>query len=315
MVKETVVFALTSSTDLAASICKHLGLPLGKIKVEHFADGEILVEPQESVRGRSVFIIQSTCNPVSERLMEVLICIDACRRASAGEINVIMPYYGYARQDRKAKPRQPITSKLVANLLQVAGAHRVVTFDLHAAQIQGYFDIPIDDITAVPMLASYFKGLQIPKDELVVVSPDHGGVTRARKLADALNTPIAIIDKRRPKPNVAEVMNIVGNIEGKTCILIDDIIDTAGTITNAANALIAKGAKKVYITASHGVFSGKALDNITNSKVEKCVVTDTIPQDKNLGGKIEVVSVAQYFAKAIDRINNNRPVSMLFDGR
>ena len=179
MVKETVVFALTSSTDLAASICKHLGLPLGKIKVEHFADGEILVEPQESVRGRSVFIIQSTCNPVSERLMEVLICIDACKRASAGEINVIMPYYGYARQDRKAKPRQPITSKLVANLLQVAGAHRVVTFDLHAAQIQGYFDIPIDDITAVPMLASYFKELEIPKEELVVVSPDHGGVTRA----------------------------------------------------------------------------------------------------------------------------------------
>ena len=168
MVKETVVFALTSSTDLAASICKHLGLPLGKIKVEHFADGEILVEPQESVRGRSVFIIQSTCNPVSERLMEVLICIDACRRASAGEINVIMPYYGYARQDRKAKPRQPITSKLVANLLQVAGAHRVVTFDLHAAQIQGYFDIPIDDITAVPMLASYFKELEIPKEELLL---------------------------------------------------------------------------------------------------------------------------------------------------
>ena len=168
MVKETVVFALTSSTDLAASICKHLGLPLGKIKVEHFADGEILVEPQESVRGRSVFIIQSTCNPVSERLMEVLICIDACKRASAGEINVIMPYYGYARQDRKAKPRQPITSKLVANLLQVAGAHRVVTFDLHAAQIQGYFDIPIDDITAVPMLASYFKELEIPKEELLL---------------------------------------------------------------------------------------------------------------------------------------------------
>ena len=316
MVKETVVFALTSSTDLAASICKHLGLPLGKIKVEHFADGEILVEPQESVRGRSVFIIQSTCNPVSERLMEVLICIDACRRASAGEINVIMPYYGYARQDRKAKPRQPITSKLVANLLQVAGANRVVTFDLHAAQIQGYFDIPIDDITAVPMLASYFKGLQIPKDELVVVSPDHGGVTRARRVADLLDAPIAIIDKRRSvdKMNTSEVMNIIGNVEGKTCILIDDMIDTAGTICHAADALAEAGAVEVYASCTHPVLSGPALDNIQKSAIKKLVVLDTIylPEDR-LIDKIEQISIAKLLAEAIVRIHENRPLSPLFE--
>ena len=230
MVKETVVFALTSSVDLAAEVCRKLEIPLGKIKVEHFADGEILVEPQESVRGRNVFIIQSTCNPVTERLMEVLICIDACKRASAGSINIIMPYYGYARQDRKAKPRQPITSKLVANLLQVAGANRILTFDLHAAQIQGYFDIPIDDLTAVPMIGQYFKEKNFDKEELVVVSPDHGGVTRARRLADILDAPIAIIDKRRPKPNMVEAQNVIGDVEGKNCIVIDDICDTAGSL-------------------------------------------------------------------------------------
>ena len=215
MVKETVVFALTSSTDLAKSICDKLGLPLGKIKVEHFADGEILVEPQESIRGRSVFIVQSTCTPVTEHIMEVLICIDACKRASAGEINVIMPYYGYARQDRKAAPRQPITSKLVANLLQTAGANRVITFDLHAAQIQGYFDVPIDDLTTVPMIGKYFLDKNFPADDVVVVSPDHGGVVRARKLADILDAPIAIIDKRRTKPNMVEAQNVIGHVDGK----------------------------------------------------------------------------------------------------
>ena len=230
MVKETVVFALTSSTDLAASICKKLNLPLGKIKVEHFADGEILVEPQESIRGRSVFIVQSTCTPVTEHIMEVLICIDACKRASAGEINVIMPYYGYARQDRKAAPRQPITSKLVANLLTVAGANRVITFDLHASQIQGYFDIPIDDLTAVPMIGRYFVEKNFPKDSVCVVSPDHGGVVRARRLADILDAPIAIIDKRRPKPNMVEAQNVIGDVDGKICIVVDDICDTAGTL-------------------------------------------------------------------------------------
>ena len=256
MVKETIVFALTSSTDLAASVCKSLGLPLGKIKVEHFADGEILVEPQESVRGRTVFIIQSTCNPVTEHLMEVLICIDACRRASAGEINVIMPYYGYARQDRKAKPRQPITSKLVANLLETAGANRIMTFDLHAAQIQGYFDIPIDDMTAVPMIGQYFKQKNIPSDELVVVSPDHGGVVRARRLADLLDAPIAIIDKRRPKPNMVEAQNVIGEVDGKTCIVIDDICDTAGSLVAGCEILKRHGAKDiVWLAISYGGFN------------------------------------------------------------
>ncbi|MDO4521003.1 MAG: ribose-phosphate diphosphokinase, partial [Erysipelotrichaceae bacterium] len=196
MVKEAVVFALTSNVELANAVCQELDLPLGKIKVEHFADGEIIVEPQQSVRGRDVFIIQSTCTPVTEHLMEVLVCIDACKRASAGTINIVMPYYGYARQDRKAKPRQPITSKLVANLLQTAGANRILTFDLHAAQIQGYFDIPIDDLTAVPMIGKYFSEKNFPADDVVVISPDHGGVVRARPLADMLDAPIAIIDKR-----------------------------------------------------------------------------------------------------------------------
>lgn len=246
MVKETVIFALTSSTDLAAHVCRDLGLPLGKIKVEHFADGEILVEPQESVRGRSVFIVQSTCNPVTERLMEVLVCIDACKRASAGEINVIMPYYGYARQDRKAKPRQPITAKLVADLLQVAGADRVVVFDLHATQIQGFFDIPIDDLTAVPMLGQYFKEKNLPSDKLVVVSPDHGGVTRARRLADILDAPIAIIDKRRPKPNMVEAQNVIGDVNGKICIVVDDICDTAGSLVAGCQILKDHGASEIY---------------------------------------------------------------------
>lgn len=316
MVKETVVFALTSSTDLAASICKHLGLPLGKIKVEHFADGEILVEPQESVRGRSVFIIQSTCNPVSERLMEVLICIDACKRASAGEINVIMPYYGYARQDRKAKPRQPITSKLVANLLQVAGAHRVVTFDLHAAQIQGYFDIPIDDITAVPMLASYFKELEIPKEELVVVSPDHGGVTRARRVADLLDAPIAIIDKRRPKPNMVEAQNIIGDVKDKTCIVIDDICDTAGSLVAGCEILKRHGAKDIYTGITHGVFSRDAIAKIENSPITKMVITDTIPlrEDQKAGTtKIQVLSIAEMLANTIESIENHTPVSKVYE--
>ena len=271
MVKETVIFALTSSTDLAAHVCRDLGLPLGKIKVEHFADGEILVEPQESVRGRSVFIVQSTCNPVTERLMEVLVCIDACKRASAGEINVIMPYYGYARQDRKAKPRQPITAKLVADLLQVAGADRVVVFDLHATQIQGFFDIPIDDLTAVPMLGQYFKEKNLPSDKLVVVSPDHGGVTRARRLADILDAPIAIIDKRRPKPNMVEAQNVIGDVNGKICIVVDDICDTAGSLVAGCQILKDHGASEIYTGITHGVFSRDAIEKIENSPIKEAL--------------------------------------------
>ena len=316
MVKETVVFALTSSTDLAASICKDLGLPLGKIKVEHFADGEILVEPQESVRGRKVFIVQSTCTPVIEHLMEVLVCIDACKRASAGEINVIMPYYGYARQDRKAKPRQPITSKLVANLLQVAGANRVITFDLHAAQIQGYFDIPIDDLTAVPMIGNYFKSLNLPKDEVVVVSPDHGGVVRARRLADILDAPIAIIDKRRPKPNMVEAQNVIGDVDGKICIVVDDICDTAGTLCAGCQILKDHGAKDVYVGISHGIFSRDAIDKIEKSVIKQLVITDTIPlseEKKAKTTKIKVLSVADMIAKTIESIENHTPVSKVYD--
>lgn len=316
MVKETVVFALTSSNDLAAEVCRKLDIPLGKIKVEHFADGEILVEPQESVRGRDVFIIQSTCNPVTERLMEVLVCIDACKRASAGSINIIMPYYGYARQDRKAKPRQPITSKLVANLLQVAGANRILTFDLHAAQIQGYFDIPIDDLTAVPMIGQYFKNKNFNKEDLVVVSPDHGGVTRARRLADILDTPIAIIDKRRPKPNMVEAQNVIGDVEGKNCIVIDDICDTAGSLVAGCQILKDHGAKDIYTGITHGVFSRDALEKIEKSTIKEMVITDTIaltPEQAARTTKITVLSVSDMIAKTIDSIKNHAPVSRVYD--
>lgn len=316
MVKETVVFALTSSVDLAAEVCRKLEIPLGKIKVEHFADGEILVEPQESVRGRNVFIIQSTCNPVTERLMEVLICIDACKRASAGSINIIMPYYGYARQDRKAKPRQPITSKLVANLLQVAGADRILTFDLHAAQIQGYFDIPIDDLTAVPMIGQYFKEKNFDKEELVVVSPDHGGVTRARRLADILDAPIAIIDKRRPKPNMVEAQNVIGDVEGKNCIVIDDICDTAGSLVAGCQILKDHGAKDIYTGITHGVFSRDALDKIERSTIKEMVITDTIaltPEQAAKSSKITVLSVSEMIARTIDSIENHAPVSRVYN--
>ena len=316
MVKETVIFALTSITDLAAHVCRDLGLPLGKIKVEHFADGEILVEPQESVRGRSVFIVQSTCNSVTERLMEVLVCIDACKRASAGEINVIMPYYGYARQDRKAKPRQPITAKLVADLLQVAGADRVVVFDLHATQIQGFFDIPIDDLTAVPMLGQYFKEKNLPSDKLVVVSPDHGGVTRARRLADILDAPIAIIDKRRPKPNMVEAQNVIGDVNGKICIVVDDICDTAGSLVAGCQILKDHGASEIYTGITHGVFSRDAIEKIENSPIKEMVITDTIPmseEQKARTTKIHVLSVADMIAKTIDSIQNHTPVSDVYD--
>jgi len=316
MVKETVVFALTSSTDLAASICRKLDIPLGKIKVEHFADGEILVEPQDSVRGRSVFIVQSTCNPVTEHLMEVLVCLDACKRASAGELNVIMPYYGYARQDRKAKPRQPITSKLVANLLQVAGADRVITFDLHAAQIQGFFDVPIDDLTAVPMIGQYFLNKGIADENLVVVSPDHGGVVRARRLADILDAPIAIIDKRRPKPNMVEAQNVIGEVKGKNCIVIDDICDTAGSLVAGCEILKKYGANDIYVGITHGVFSRNAVEKIELSPIKEMVITDTIPlsvEKRDMTSKITVLSIANMLANTIEAIKHHEPVSRVYD--
>jgi ribose-phosphate pyrophosphokinase len=246
--------------------------------------------------------------------MEVLVCIDACKRASAGSINIIMPYYGYARQDRKAKPRQPITSKLVANLLQVAGASRILTFDLHAAQIQGYFDIPIDDLTAVPMIGQYFKEKNFDKEELVVVSPDHGGVTRARRLADILEAPIAIIDKRRPKPNMVEAQNVIGDVEGKNCIIVDDMIDTAGTICNAGKAIMDLGAKSVSCCATHAILSGPAKERLENSAFEEVVLLNTVPvpEEKQIA-KMKHLSVAPLFAEAISRIHTNESVSKLFD--
>ena len=242
--EKTLVFALSSSIELAKEIVAELGLPLGECEVKHFADGEIMVELGQSVRGKHVYIVQSTCNPVSTNLMEVLIAIDACKRASAAHITVIMPYFGYARQDRKARPRQPITSKLVASLLETAGANRVITMELHATQIQGFFDIPADDISAMSIIGNYFRSLDL--ENIVVVSPDHGGVTRARKLAEMLHAPLAIIDKRRPKPNVAEAMNLIGDVDGKTAILVDDIVDTAGTLVSGIQMLRDKGAKPIY---------------------------------------------------------------------
>ena len=256
MENKTVVFALTSSVELANEIVGELGIPLGQCDVKHFSDGEIMVELGESVRGKNVYIVQSTCAPVSSNIMEVLIAIDACKRASAGHISVVMPYFGYARQDRKAKPRQPITSKLVADLLERAGANRVITMELHATQIQGFFDIPADDISAICIIGQYFKSLNLK--DVVVVSPDHGGTTRARRLAEILHAPLAIIDKRRPKPNVAEAMNIIGDVNGKIAIVVDDIVDTAGTLTAGIQMLYDKGATAEYASFVHGVLSGPA---------------------------------------------------------
>ncbi|WP_261134723.1 ribose-phosphate diphosphokinase [Bacillus sp. Marseille-Q3570] len=306
------VFTLNSNEDLAEEITEHIGVHMGKCSVQRFSDGEIQINIEESIRGGEVYVIQSTSSPVNENLMELLIMIDALKRASAKTINVVIPYYGYARQDRKARSREPITAKLVANLLETAGATRVITMDLHAPQIQGFFDIPVDQLLGVPILGNYFESKNL--DDIVVVSPDHGGVTRARKLADRLKAPIAIIDKRRPRPNVSEVMNIVGNIEGKTAILIDDIIDTAGTITLAANALIENGANDVFACCTHPVLSGPAIERIQNSKIKELVVTNSIalPEEKFID-KLTQLSVAPLLGEAIIRVHEQQSVSKLFD--
>lgn len=306
------VFTGNANRDLVKKICSELDIQLGNCDVTHFSDGEINVNIGETVRGCDVYIIQPTNSPVNDNLMELLILIDAVKRASAGRINAVIPYYGYARQDRKTKAREPITAKLVANLITTAGADRVVSMDLHAGQIQGYFDIPVDHLSSIPLLANYFK--KIIDEDTVIVSPDLGGVTRARTFANILDLPIAIIEKRRPKANVSEVMNVIGEIEGKNVILVDDIIDTAGTIVKAASVLKSFGAKKVYGCATHGVLSGPALDRIHNSELEKFVITDTIPlSDEAKIDKIEVVSVAPLFAEAIKRINSNESVSIIFE--
>ncbi|GAA0320781.1 ribose-phosphate diphosphokinase [Bacillus carboniphilus] len=306
------LFTLNSNIGLAEEIAKVIGVGLSKCSVSRFSDGEIQINIEESIRGCDVFVIQSTSSPVNENIMELLIMIDALKRASAQTINIVMPYYGYARQDRKARAREPITAKLVANLLETAGASRVIALDLHAPQIQGFFDIPIDHLMGVPILSDYFKGKELDGD-IVIVSPDHGGVTRARKMAERLKAPIAIIDKRRPRPNVAEVMNIVGNIDGKIAILIDDIIDTAGTITLAANALIENGAKEVYASCTHPVLSGPAIERIENSKIKELVVTNTIElQDEKKIDKVVPLSVAPLIAEAIIRVYEKQSVSTLF---
>ena len=304
------VFTGNSHPELAEEIASIMGKPLGKATVNKFSDGEISVNLWETVRGTDCYIVQSTCDPVNDNLMELLIMIDAMKRASAGRINAVIPYYGYARQDRKAKARDPITAKLVADLLVAAGADRVVTMDLHAAQIQGYFDIPVDHLVGMPILSKYFvaKGLE----DVVIVSPDHG--TRARNMAQPLNAPIAIVDKRRPEPNKSEIMNIIGDIEGKNCILVDDMIDTAGTITNAANALKDLGAVSVRACATHAVLSGPAIERIENSAIEELVLLNTlpIPEEKRIE-KMRIVSVAPLFAEAMTRIFTNGSISKLFD--
>ena len=306
------IFTGNADRKLAEEISSKLGKSLGKCEVKRFSDGEIAINMNESVRGCDCFIIQSTCNPVNDNLMEILIMIDSMKRASAGRINVVMPYYGYARQDRKAKARDPITSKLVADLLEAAGADRVVTMDLHAAQIQGYFDIPVDHLVGLPILIDYWKKKGI--EDLVVVSPDHGSVTRARNMAEPLGVPIAIVDKRRPEPNKSEIMNIIGDVKGKNCIIVDDMIDTAGTICNAGRAIMELGAKSVSCGATHAILSGPAVQRLEESPFEEVVLLNTVPigEEKNID-KMVHLSVAPLFAEAISRIHTNESVSKLFD--
>lgn len=309
------LFALNSNKPLAEKIAKRMGLKLSTSSVVRFSDGEIQVNIDDSVRGKDVFLIQSTSAPVNDNLMELLIMIDAVRRASAASVNIVLPYYGYARQDRKTRAREPITAKLVADMIQAAGADRVLSLDLHAPQIQGFFDIPVDNLMGAPLLADYFLSNHMEEDA-VVVSPDHGGVTRARKLAEFLGTSIAIVDKRRPKANVAEVMNIIGDVKGKRAILIDDMIDTAGTITLAAQALKDAGATEVYACATHAVLSGPAVDRLNNSVIKSLVLTDSIqqPAEKNLD-KMILVSVGPLMGDAIKLIMEHKPMSPLFDTR
>ncbi len=306
------IFSGTANLRLTQEIVEHLGVPLGVAEVKRFSDGEIAIYIGESVRGADVFIVQPISCPANENLMELLIMMDAVKRASAKSINTVLPYYGYARQDRKTRARDPITAKLVADLLTAAGAQRVIAMDLHAGQIQGFFNIPVDHLLSLPILAKYFeqKGLE----EGVVVSPDMGGVTRARELAERLHLPLAIIDKRRPEPNVSEVMSIIGNVRGKSVIMIDDIIDTAGTIAQGAQALMEYGAREVYACCTHPVLSGPALERLERSPVKELVVTNTIPvpPEKQLE-KIRVLSVASLIGDAIIRIHEELSVSKLFD--
>lgn len=314
--KEIKVFAGNSNPELAEHICSELYRTLGKADVAQFADGECSVSVFEPVRGKDVFIVQSTCNHVNDNLMELLIMIDAMRRASAGRITAVIPYFGYARQDRKARARDPITAKLVADLITSAGADRVLTMDLHAPQIQGFFDIPVDNLLGLSVLAKYIAGESFAHDEnLVVVSPDVGSVARARAMATKLNTTLAIVDKRRPKANVMEVMNIVGDVKGKTCLMLDDMIDTAGTITQGAKALVeVGGAKEVYVCCTHAVLSGPAMERLKSSVIKKVYMLNTIelPEEKKCD-LIEQISVAPIFSRAIESVFADMPISRLYE--
>ena len=317
--KDLKIFSGTAHPDFASRICASLGVPLSADKLFRFSDGEIGLSLDESVRGADVFLVQPTSAPANENLMELLIMTDALKRASAHHVNAVIPYFGYARQDRKAKPREPITAKLIANLLTHSGVDRVITADLHAGQIQGFFDIPVDHLTGMPLLASYFRETlkdELARGEVVVVSPDVGGVARARKFAVMLNTDLAIVDKRRSHEvaNVSEVMDIIGDVEGRTAILVDDIIDTAGTICNAAHGLMERGCKTIYACATHSVLSGPAMERIGNSSIKKVIFSDTIPlAESKHATKIEQLSIAPLFAEAIKRVHVERSVSTLFE--
>jgi ribose-phosphate pyrophosphokinase len=307
------MFCGNSNPALAEKICANLGMPLGQAKVKNFSDGEIMVEIGENVRGRDTYVVQSTCSPTNNNLMELLIMMDALKRASAATITAVIPYYGYARQDRKVAPRTPITSKLVADLITRAGADRVVTIDLHAGQIQGFFDIPVDNLYAAPVILEHLKR-RFTHDRIVMVSPDAGGTERARAFAKRLECTLAIIDKRRTSPNVAEVMHLVGDVRDKIAIILDDMIDTAGTLTQAARALKEHGARTIYACATHGVFSGPAIDRINASDIEEVVITNTIPLGEKaaLTSKIKVLSIAELLAETVRRIHEDESVSSLF---
>ncbi len=312
MLDKIKIFSGNSNRLLAEELCEFIGVPIGQASVKTFSDGEIAVEIQENVRGKHVFIVQSTCSPVNDNLMELLIMIDAMKRASAGLITAVIPYYGYARQDRKAAPRTPITAKLTADLITAAGATRVLSMDLHAGQIQGFFNIPVDHIYAMPISLKYIK--ENMGDDIVVVSPDAGGVERARAFAKRLGSSLAIIDKRRTGPNVAEVMHIIGDVEGRVVLIVDDMVDTAGTLTQAAKALAENGAKKVCASCTHPVLSGPAIERINSSHIEEMVVTNSIPLSENgqKCSKISVLSVAPLLGEAIKRIHSDDSVSSLF---
>jgi ribose-phosphate pyrophosphokinase len=314
LLKAFSIFSGNAHRALAEAMCRHLETPLGQAQVTRFADGEVYVEILENIRGVNCFVVQPTSTPVNDNLMELLVMIDALKRASAGSITAVVPYFGYARQDRKAKPRTPISARLVADLLTAAGVDRVLAVDLHAGQIQGFFNIPVDNLYAMPVLMEYLKGERRFGQETVIVSPDAGGVERARAFSKRLESRLAIIDKRRPSPNVAEVVNIIGDVQGRDAIIVDDMIDTAGTLAAAAQAVIDKGARAVYACASHGVLSGPAVERIINSPLTEVIITDSIPPRPDIAAcsKIKVLSVSRLLGEAVKRIHLGDSISSLF---